>query len=128
MSHEDIKVLMGAKTETAATRLPLFLHENTEGLPDSFDSREAWPRCESIKEIRDQSHCGSCWAFSAVEAFSDRICIASNQVDQTRISSENLLACCAGWFTCGNGCQGGFPSGAWRYFKSTGVVTGNLYG
>ena len=30
-------------------------------LPDSFDSREQWPNCPTIKEIRDQSDCGSCW-------------------------------------------------------------------
>lgn len=49
-----------------------------EGIPDTFDARTAWPNCESIKEIRDQSDCGSCWAFGAVEAMSDRICIHSN--------------------------------------------------
>ena len=56
---------------------------------------------------------------------SDRICIASNQTLQTRISSEDLLTCCG--FTCGNGCNGGFPSGAWNYFKRSGLVTGWLY-
>ncbi|KHJ79552.1 hypothetical protein OESDEN_20798, partial [Oesophagostomum dentatum] len=47
-------------------------------IPETFDAREAWPECKSIKTIRDQSSCGSCWAFGAVEAMSDRICIASN--------------------------------------------------
>lgn len=27
-------------------------------IPESFDSREQWPECESIKNIRDQSSCG----------------------------------------------------------------------
>lgn len=48
-----------------------------EDIPENFDSAENWPGCESIKEVRDQSTCGSCWAFGAVEAMSDRICIAS---------------------------------------------------
>jgi cathepsin B len=26
------------------------------------------------------------------------------------------------------GCNGGWPSGAWGYFKSKGLVTGNAYG
>nr|1SP4_A Chain A, Cathepsin B [Bos taurus] len=47
-------------------------------LPESFDAREQWPNCPTIKEIRDQGSCGSCWAFGAVEAISDRICIHSN--------------------------------------------------
>lgn len=63
-------------------------------LPDSFDSRVLWPNCSSIKEVRDQSTCGSCWAFAAVEAMSDRICIGNGQRVQTRISAENLLSCC----------------------------------
>ena len=29
--------------------------------PDEFDSRDKWSSCPSIKEIRDQGSCGSCW-------------------------------------------------------------------
>ena len=42
-------------------------------IPDSFDSRNQWPKC--IHPILDQGQCGSCWAFGAVEALSDRFCI-----------------------------------------------------
>ena len=62
-----------------------------EDLPENFDSRVNWPKCESIKEIRDQSSCGGCYAVAAASAMSDRICIASNQTDQRRISSEDIL-------------------------------------
>lgn len=43
-----------------------------EELPDEFDSRENWPDCPTLKEVRDQGNCGSCWAISAVETMSDR--------------------------------------------------------
>merc|ERR1739838_1231212 len=33
--------------------------------------------------------------------------------------------CCG--FSCGNGCNGGYLSGAWNYFKNSGIVTGYLY-
>jgi len=46
--------------------------ENAD-IPDAFDSREGFPGC--IHPIRDQQKCGSCWAFSASEALSDRFCI-----------------------------------------------------
>lgn len=42
-------------------------------VPEEFDARKAWPNCPTISEIRDQGSCGSCWAFGAVEAMSDRV-------------------------------------------------------
>jgi len=80
MTTEEIKKTMGvlgdvpefARLETRENLL------TATAIPDSFDSRDAWPGCDSIKEIRDQSTCGSCWAFGAAEAMSDRWCIAHN--------------------------------------------------
>jgi cathepsin B len=94
-------------------------------LPESLDLREAYPNCEALKEIRDQSACGGCWAFGAVSAMTDRLCIASGQKDQRRISSEDLLECCN---ACGFGCDGGFLYQSWAYWKNSGLVTGDLYG
>jgi len=98
--------------------------EVAANIPDNFDSREAWPKCDSIKEIRDQANCGSCWAFGAVEAMSDRICIASNQTRQDKISAQDLTSCC---FTCGMGCNGGQPTMAWYYYRFTGLVSGDKF-
>uniref|UniRef100_A0A914YLX5 Peptidase C1A papain C-terminal domain-containing protein n=1 Tax=Panagrolaimus superbus TaxID=310955 RepID=A0A914YLX5_9BILA len=71
-------------------------------IPKNFDSRENWPNCQSIKAVRDQSSCGSCWAFGAVEAMSDRICIASKGKLQVTLSADDLLSCC---HMCGFGCN-----------------------
>ncbi|CAB3399104.1 unnamed protein product [Caenorhabditis bovis] len=93
-------------------------------LPDSFDARKQWPNCVSINNIRDQSDCGSCWAFAAAEAISDRTCIASKGAVNTLISAEDLLSCCS---SCGYGCDGGYPIQAWKYWTKTGLVTGGSY-
>uniref|UniRef100_A0A8C9SB50 Cathepsin B n=2 Tax=Scleropages formosus TaxID=113540 RepID=A0A8C9SB50_SCLFO len=93
-------------------------------LPESFDPRDQWPNCPTLKEIRDQGSCGSCWAFGAVEAISDRICIHSNGSVSLEISAEDLLSCC---HTCGFGCHGGYPRAAWNYWMKKGLVTGGLY-
>jgi len=68
----------------------------------------------TIQEVRDQGNCGSCWAFGAVEAMSDRVCIASQGKMVVRLSAEDLLSCC---LSCGFGCNGGFPESAWNFFK-----------
>ena len=119
----DYKPLLGAILD-GLENLPEKKFESFSDLPDQYDPREAYPNCESLKEVRDQANCGSCWAFGAVEAMSDRICIKSGQTDQRRVSAQNMLACCS---SCGFGCDGGYPAYAWRYWKSTGLVTGGLY-
>lgn len=126
LTLEEVKGFMGTRLDDIenVAKLPKANVENVAA-PDAFDSRTQWPNCQSIQEVRDQSTCGSCWAFGAVEAMSDRHCISSNQQDQTRVSSEDLLDCC---YSCGQGCNGGYPSSAWSYFKSNGIVSGGLYG
>ncbi|VDO46060.1 unnamed protein product [Haemonchus placei] len=66
-----------------------------------FDARTKWNECPSITQIRDQSNCGSCWAVSAAETMSDRLCIHSNGTIKTMISDTDLLSCCGS--SCGYG-------------------------
>ncbi|XP_054155215.1 cathepsin B-like [Oppia nitens] len=122
---DDLKVKLGVLPleEQILETQPEPDYENIE-IPESFDSRDKWPKCQSIKEIRDQGSCGSCWAFAVVEAISDRICVASEAKQQVEISAENLLACCD---SCGFGCNGGMPESAWEYYVSDGLVSGGLY-
>uniref|UniRef100_A0A8R1IP54 Pept_C1 domain-containing protein n=1 Tax=Caenorhabditis japonica TaxID=281687 RepID=A0A8R1IP54_CAEJA len=97
-----------------------------EPLPDTFDARDNWPECKSIKLIRNQATCGSCWAFGAAEIISDRECIQSNATRQPIISVDDILSCCGE--TCGLGCDGGYTIEALRFWNHSGVVTGGDYG
>ncbi|CAD7090587.1 unnamed protein product [Hermetia illucens] len=121
-----LKRLMGVHPDANKFRLaeqaPFF--GDSEDLPENFDSRENWPDCPTIREVRDQGSCGSCWAFGAVEAISDRICIHSNATVHAHISAEDLLSCC---HLCGFGCNGGFPGAAWSYWARKGIVSGGPY-
>lgn len=118
-----IKKLCGVLEDPNGFKLPPIQHK-VGTLPKEFDSREKWSNCPTLKEVRDQGSCGSCWAFGAAEAMSDRVCIASSGNNNARISSDDLLTCCT---SCGMGCNGGYPAAAWSYFKETGIVTGGQY-
>ena len=122
--YRDIRPLLGARRDDSH-RLPLRDIKVSDDLPESFDLREQYPYCESIKEIRDQSKCGSCWAFSSAEVMSDRICIVTEGRFQTRVSPQHIITCCT---SCGYGCFGGWPSSAFSFWKRSGIPSGGLYG
>ncbi|KAK9880796.1 hypothetical protein WA026_013125 [Henosepilachna vigintioctopunctata] len=129
--HESIPVsyfknLMGV-LPGHKDHLPKVLEDNGEPyeLPTNFDARKNWPDCPTIQEIRDQGSCGSCWAFGAVESMSDRICIHSKGKVHVHFSADDLVSCC---YTCGMGCNGGFPGAAWHYWVRKGIVSGGVYG
>ena len=128
-SMESIKRLMGVPLRHMGhvnDNLDVLEHPlNLNDLPENFDSREQWPNCPTLKEVRDQGNCGSCWAISAVEAMSDRICIESNGAANAHLSTEDMVSCC---HICGMGCNGGYPQMAWEFFKHSGVCTGGNYG
>merc|ERR1712071_336867 len=78
-----------------------------------------WPTCSVIANLRDQSSCGSCWAFGSTCSFESRACISTGK--DIKYSPEDTAFCS----NAGNGCQGG--NSAWNYFERTGVVTGGDY-
>jgi len=121
----DAAKLMGVKKN--GTRLPRrHVHVQPNSVPDNFDARLQWgEQCPSVAEVRDQSACGSCWAFGAVEAMTDRTCIQSNGTNKVHLSAEDMTACCT---SCGGGCGGGDPAAAWQYWVGSGVVDGGNYG
>lgn len=56
---------------------------------------------------------------------SDRVCIHSKGSVNVRISADDLVSCC---YTCGMGCNGGFPGAAWHYWVKKGIVSGGSFG
>jgi len=89
--------------------------------PTNFDARTQWP--QYVHAIRDQQQCGSCWAFGASEAFSDRFAIASNGKVNVVLSPEDLVSC----DTNDYGCNGGYMDMAWEYLDQNGIVTDSCF-
>ncbi|KAF9595113.1 hypothetical protein IFM89_037047 [Coptis chinensis] len=126
----QFKHLLGVKPtpQNVLDNVPVISHPRFLTLPKQFDARTTWSKCGTIGVILGQlallvcckfGHCGSCWAFGAVEALSDRFCIHFGM--NISLSVNDLLACCG--FMCGDGCDGGYPINAWQYFVQNGVVT-----
>lgn len=116
--------------EGRGANLPeLELESEQDPLPAAFDWREEMPAC--VGGIKDQGKCGSCWAVSTAEAFSDRLCLARHAAGQTSgfemMSALDLIACdrkCEHPLLrrgCNMGCQGGFPSTAWEFVQKKGL-------
>jgi len=103
--------------------VPVKVHDQLEtmDLPAEFNAYDKWP--QFMHPIRDQAHCGSCWAFAASEVLSDRFALASNGTINKILSPEDLVSCDKGDM----GCQGGYLDHAWSYLKTRGIVTESCF-
>ena len=98
MSIEQIKGMMGYKK-----RINIITSQAKHApVPDTFDSRTHWKG--SAQKIRDQQQWGSCWAFGATGALSDRFYIASNGKVDVELSPQYLVS----WDQSNFGCNGGY--------------------
>jgi len=119
----EAKRLLGVKKNGFKLAKKVMPEYKASDLPTAFDARQQWgAKCPSVSEVRDQSACGSCWAFGAVEAMTDRICIQTGA--SVHVSAEDMTSCCD---FCGMGCDGGDPGSAWFYWTVSGVVDGGNY-
>jgi len=120
-SVEDVKPFLGAflPGDERYEEPPVEEIAVNDVIPDSFDARTNWPKCTVIQDVRDQSACGSCWAFGSTDSFQDRACIATGK--NIKYSAEDTAFCSS----AGMGCSGG--NSAWSWFRSSGVVTGGDY-
>ena len=95
-------------------------------VPASYDPRTSQKACTG--PVLDQGFCGSCWAFGATEAISDRLCLSKGAgASFVQLAPLDLTTCDSGLFHMEDGCQGGQLSGAWSYAKKTGLVEESCY-
>eukprot|EP00960_Hanusia_phi_P077857 768749-Hanusia_phi.AAC.9 len=115
--------MLGLRLDRDYSAVPVKVHSSIplKDLPESFNCYENWPNY--MHPIRDQAHCGSCWAFAASEVLSDRFAIASNGTVNKILSPEDLVSCDKGDM----GCNGGYLDKAWDYLKTSGIVTESCF-
>jgi len=119
MDVATAKKMMGAKKMNPRLRPAARVHNINvvSSLPTSFDARTQWPNCTGI--VLDQGRCGSCWAFGAAEAMSDRMCIEGGTNTYLQLAALDLTIN----DMMNDGCQGGDPGTAWMWGQSKGLVS-----
>jgi len=94
-------------------------------VPQSLD----WRTKGVVTPVKTQGHCGSCWAFSAVETVESALALATGEAP-VPLSVEQILVCCATQHhsQCSS-CMGGDPIAAYRYIRenSTGLDSDASY-
>ncbi len=104
MTREQLLNLVGTNLDYEYN-VPATTYENVGALPTNFDPRtDKFSKC--IHPIRDQQQCGSCWAFGATEALSDRFCINGKDVI---LAPQDPVSC----DTNNYGCDGGYLNYVW---------------
>ncbi|KAF4687936.1 hypothetical protein FOZ63_024242, partial [Perkinsus olseni] len=122
MALRDIKRLCGSfLNRTENLKEKVYPPEELRNLPASFDARDRFKDCAGvIGHVRDQSDCGSCWAFATTEAYNDRLCIKTGGKFTKLLSPGHMASCCSIFHGCLSfGCSGGFPAGYQSPYCST---------
>lgn len=94
--------------------------EPKTALPKAID----WRLYGFVTDVKDQGHCGSCWAFSSTGALEGH---QSRRLGElVSLSEQNLVDCSKKY---GNmGCEGGLMTNAFKYIKeNNGIDTENSY-
>ena len=118
-SLAEVKALMGTRDlprPKGATIPDVWETSGAGTLPESFDARQKFSSCSQA--IRNQLHCGSCWAVAAAETLSENLCVAGEIDGGVNLSAQDLVSC----DTVDHGCHGGTLPSAWQYLDNTGIV------
>ena len=92
----------------------------TDEMRSSAPGKLDWSEKGATSAIKDQGHCGSCWAYSAAEGVETAIWMGSGRLPPS-LSTQQLISC----DTTSHGCKGGSIGRAFKYIESDGGLDTN---
>jgi cathepsin L len=125
LSKDEIKTIFGgdkfALESSKSTEVSLLGSINGKfEPPSSLDWRIKAPGI--ISPVKDQGHCGSCWAFAAVATIESYLALNTGKLNE--LSPQELVSCMANEDHCGGqgGCKGATAELAFDYLATSGLT------
>ncbi len=94
-----------------------FVEGQNTAVPNSVN----WVTGGAVNAIKNQGHCGSCWAFSSISSMESAHKISSGKL--ISMSEQQLVDC----NTNVHGCSGGNMSSSFTYFETNHPMTESAY-
>ncbi|ESN92793.1 hypothetical protein HELRODRAFT_185160 [Helobdella robusta] len=119
--HEFKETMNGLKINSERVRGSTYLSPNINmTLPTEID----WRKKGLVTQVKNQGHCGSCWAFSATGSLEGQHMRKTGEL--VELSEQNLVDCSFNYDN--NGCNGGLMDNAFKYIKANkGIDTETAY-
>ncbi|XP_057452282.1 ervatamin-B-like [Lotus japonicus] len=109
-SSTGLNRLYGQMKNTGIT----FKYENVTDIPATMD----WRKRGAVTRVKNQRHCGSCWAFSTVAAIESMFKIAGGKL--VSLSEQQLVDCNTNGVS--NGCSGGNMEDGFEFIIAKGGI------
>jgi len=124
LTQAEFALLMASERPVSSDQGRLgFLEASDRELPDTLD----WVQKGAVTGVKNQLHCGACWAFSAMGAMEGHLQIATGRL-QT-LAEQQLVDCDTDVVPSyiNQGCKGGWPSNAFMYAVTHSICTEDSY-